>query len=382
MCIIHDHPHHYRLPLFEALGRSFVLSLIYTSNTGGDRKGLELPPADGYGLFFLTAKSYGDVLGHIVPSVVAFVKCMFRLFAIRPSVLILHGYSNPACWAGWVFANVYGAKAIVWGESNKYDLPRKAPLEFVKRVFLSRCQQAHVYGRSAKSYFVDLGMPEKRVFITQPTIVDSFYAGKPIERVVTPSGCDTKRVLYVGRFAREKNLVPLLDSFSEHLRHFQNSKIDFTLVGFGPLDDELRRRVKMADLRSKCHVRGKVQPRDLPALYAEFDLLILPSTYEPYGLVVLEAMFSGLAVAVSTQSGCVADLVTSENGFTFDPWRKDAMCATWRAIESTTPDLISRMKAASVQRASQFTTNHSADLTIKAVNQLLAREKMVPEGDR
>jgi glycosyltransferase involved in cell wall biosynthesis len=55
----------------------------------------------------------------------------------------------------------------------------------------------------------------------------------------------------------------------------------------------------------------------MPALYAISDLFVLPSSVEPWGLVVNEAMNLGCAVAVSDQVGSGPDLVSSENGWVY-----------------------------------------------------------------
>ena len=63
---------------------------------------------------------------------------------------------------------------------------------------------------------------------------------------------------------------------------------------------------------------GFKNQQDLPACYAMSDLLVLPSSVEPWGLVVNEAMCFGLPVIASDRVGAAADLVNpGVNGFTF-----------------------------------------------------------------
>ena len=70
------------------------------------------------------------------------------------------------------------------------------------------------------------------------------------------------------------------------------------------------------------HFTGHKKADELPPLYAFAGCFVLPSTREPWGLVVNEAMACGLPVLVSERCGCAEDLVVAEsNGFTFNPSR-------------------------------------------------------------
>jgi glycosyltransferase involved in cell wall biosynthesis len=71
---------------------------------------------------------------------------------------------------------------------------------------------------------------------------------------------------------------------------------------------------------------GFKQYEELPAYYAHAGAFIHASTTEQWGLVVNEAMASGLPVLVSNRCGCAADLVKEgENGWTFDPTDEEKM---------------------------------------------------------
>jgi glycosyltransferase involved in cell wall biosynthesis len=74
------------------------------------------------------------------------------------------------------------------------------------------------------------------------------------------------------------------------------------------------------------HFVGPCAPEKVSGFYRKASALILPSLVEPWGLVVNEAMQSGLPVLVSTHCGCAPDLVREgENGLTFDPTDEDSM---------------------------------------------------------
>jgi glycosyltransferase involved in cell wall biosynthesis len=80
---------------------------------------------------------------------------------------------------------------------------------------------------------------------------------------------------------------------------------------------------------------GFKQYPELPNYYGLASAFVLPSISETWGLVVNEAMASGLPVLVSDRCGCAPDLVRDgTNGFTFDPYSVEeiasAMLRVWK----------------------------------------------------
>jgi glycosyltransferase involved in cell wall biosynthesis len=77
------------------------------------------------------------------------------------------------------------------------------------------------------------------------------------------------------------------------------------------------RRAERAGVLDRVHFAGV--RTDLPAVFAAADLFVFPTLYEPYGMVVSEALASGLPV-VATRQGCAADLIEDGvNGYLVDP---------------------------------------------------------------
>lgn len=93
------------------------------------------------------------------------------------------------------------------------------------------------------------------------------------------------------------------------------------LLGDGELRPALTALRSALGLDASVHLPGFKQYAELPAYYGLAGAFIHASTTEQWGLVVNEAMASGLPVLVSNRSGCATDLVQEGvNGFTFDPY--------------------------------------------------------------
>ena len=99
-------------------------------------------------------------------------------------------------------------------------------------------------------------------------------------------------------------MADLLDTFRELCT--KNSNIGLLVVGDGALRSQVERA--QADT-AQIRYAGRVENKQLLGMLGLADVLVLPSNFEPWGLVVNEAMAAGLAVIASDRVGCVDDLV-------------------------------------------------------------------------
>jgi glycosyltransferase involved in cell wall biosynthesis len=121
-------------------------------------------------------------------------------------------------------------------------------------------------------------------------------------------------VLYVGRFSIEKGLETLIRSV-EYLS-IRDVPVRAVFVGSGP--DETRLRGLAATRGVSVEFVGFLEGEELTKRYVGADVFVLPSTSEPWGLVVNEAMEAGLPVVVSDHVGARYALVhEGENGAVF-----------------------------------------------------------------
>jgi glycosyltransferase involved in cell wall biosynthesis len=140
------------------------------------------------------------------------------------------------------------------------------------------------------------------------------------------------------------------------------------LVGDGPQRDELRSMALVKGL-TEVHWPGFKYFHELPLYYALAGCFILPSVREPWGLVVNEAMASGLPVLVSNSCGCAPDLVREgENGYTFDPANIGQLVDFMRQISISSFRQLQGMSEASRDIVSQFTLQIWADNLARALS--------------
>ncbi len=134
---------------------------------------------------------------------------------------------------------------------------------------------------------------------------------------------DDGLLLFVGRLVPQKGVSHLLDAMPLILRDHPGARL--VLVGRGSLCDSLRRKASAMGLGGNVVFSGYMEEDELKEAYSACDLFVLPSTVEPFGIVVAEAMASGKAV-VCTDSGGVREIVfDGVNGFLVPPGNPAAL---------------------------------------------------------
>ncbi len=161
---------------------------------------------------------------------------------------------------------------------------------------------------------------------------------------------EEKLVLYVGRLAPEKGLDRLIRAVA-CLRHI--SELRLIVVGGDGEHDRARRR--MMELSRSCGIggrvtfKGRLEQSELPFFYSAADLLSLPSSYESFGMVALEALACGTPVA-ATRVGAMEQLLRDPgNGRLAPDLRPSSLAA---AIEGLLRDRAAGLPGtASIRRA-------------------------------
>lgn len=234
----------------------------------------------------------------------------------NPDAVAVAGYAHPSYWAILILCRVLRKPVVLFSESW---YPRGKVRDFLKgsiiRLF---CGALMVSGERAATHCAEnLGVPKRRIIDRYSTVDNIHFQRQRPQRGHV--------LLCVARFVREKNLEMLVEAFS---RANLTKDRELWLVGSGPLERELR-KVR----HPRIIVRDWAGYEDMPMMYSQAEWLILPSLFEPWGLVVNEAMAAGVPVIASECCGCVPDLVDASTGYTFDPMDvSDLIDALERAV--------------------------------------------------
>lgn len=183
-----------------------------------------------------------------------------------------------------------------------------------------------------------------RVTVVSQAMQRDLAADDPAKVSVIPMGVDLQarftpgatrrtgsRLLFVGRLVEKKGLRYLLAAMPSIRKHCP--QVSLQVVGSGPAQSECERIVRAAGLVGSVRFLGAVRNAELPDLYRSADVVVFPSVVgrggdrEGFGLVLVEAMGCGCAVAASDLPA-VRDIVRDgDTGVLFPPADPGSLCA-------------------------------------------------------
>jgi glycogen(starch) synthase len=126
-----------------------------------------------------------------------------------------------------------------------------------------------------------------------------------------------KLVFFVGRLVYEKGVQTVIEAMTLIINKIPN--VTFVVAGSGPHMNQLKSLVDAFDLEEKVKFTGHLDTDTLSAFYKSADLTVVPSLYEPFGMVVLESMAMGTPTIVADTGGLSEIVVHEETGLKFEP---------------------------------------------------------------
>jgi glycosyltransferase involved in cell wall biosynthesis len=325
------HPIQYQAPLLRrvAADPDIQLKVFFASDLSvrkfvdaGFGRPIEwdVPLLGGYEYEFLPALRNSNNLSFWRPMNYGFAA---RLRAGRFDALWVHGYSRPQHWLSMLLAKRMGMKVLLRDDATLISCERGAVKLALKRVFfrtLIKIVDAFLpVGTLNRNYFLHYGAARNRIF-DMPWAVDNarFQAGARSasatrENLRNLLGLERNRpiILFVGKLIERKRPADVLEAYARMVLSGDGANPYLLYIGEGKLRQQLEARAAALRLDAVKFLGFKNQS-ELPAFYDLCDLFVMPTVYEPWGLVVNEVMNAGRAVVISDEVGCAPDLV--ENG--------------------------------------------------------------------
>jgi len=175
---------------------------------------------------------------------------------------------------------------------------------------------------------------------------------------------DDPAFLFVGRYLDVKGINTLAEAYKIYKNQVEKPW-RLICAGAGPLADMLT--------EAGAEDRGFVQPIDLPALMAEASAFVLPSRFEPWGVVLQEAAASGLPLICSDVCGAAVHLLRDQfNGHTFPAGNVDALVDDMVRISNMTATRYSEYANGSFELSKQYTPERWVETLCEGVRRLKA----------
>ena len=167
------------------------------------------------------------------------------------------------------------------------------------------------------------GVPGDKVRVIPNGISGSWFS-------VTREPSPEPLIIFVGRLVPEKGPQVVVDAMPEIADEFPHARL--VLAGDGPMEGELRRRIYRAGLGKVVDLAGRLDDAGLRELYSKAWAAAFPSSYEPFGIVALEAMATGVPCVVGDAGGLSEIVSDGSTGLKVRPNDPGALAGALKAL--------------------------------------------------
>jgi glycosyltransferase involved in cell wall biosynthesis len=245
------------------------------------------------------------------------VRLMRRYVAERGIPDVIHAHST--WWAATAAVRIgesLNRPVIITEHHEQFFFPTTlaaARRNRARRAFASADRVACV-SPALRTSLVESGLVDDAAVLPNPVFPDAFpLRNQPLQ---PPTGTPF-RFFALGHLYENKGMDTLIDAFDAA---FSVSEADVELVigGDGPVRPRLQKQADASALPSRIRLAGPLSQSEVVEQMHAAHAFVLPSRRETFGVVLLEALATGLPV-VATRSGGPATIVTDRNGFLVPP---------------------------------------------------------------
>jgi len=197
--------------------------------------------------------------------------------------------------------------------SNPFGWPRTQVYKLATHLAVKHCAHIVAISEAMGDWWIRSGSPPDRISVIQRGTDVTFFRREPAARKRLGIEESVELVLFAGRFSAEKNVFFLLRAIAGLAP--RRPALRLHLCGAGPDEDGLRSLAQTLGIESIVTFAGWVNHEKLRDYYSAADVFVLPSTSEPLGRVVLEAMACGSPVIASRVGGLVTTVRDGVTGF-------------------------------------------------------------------
>jgi len=365
LAILTTHPIQYQVPIWQALAKDgrVPFEVWYLTNFG-TRPSLdrEFGKTFSWDIDTLSGYPYRFIQTAEGASPVTVWKCRVRerlrdrLRQTGAKALWIQGWQVAAYWQA---AREAGAADVeLWLRAESNDLAPPAPLwkrplkQLALGQLLARVDRFLYIGTANKRLYQRFGVPDSRFYSAPYAVDNERFALQALAlrsqrmefRRQWGISDDAYCVLFCGKFVKKKRPLDLVEAARLLISNGRLRNIHLLFVGAGDLEGNLRAACHVVydagnerahvsesfsscswpDVKPRASFAGFLNQTEISRAYVAADCLVLPSDHgETWGLVVNEALASGLPCLVSDACGCAEDLVGDE--FSFPMGNLDAL---------------------------------------------------------
>jgi glycosyltransferase involved in cell wall biosynthesis len=325
IAIVTTHPIQYQSPLFKEISnfKKFKADVYFASKHGFQSRYIDIDfkkkinwninLLSGYNYFF-SKKNNQNINSFFL----SFKNLNKNLFAKKYDAILLFGWNNILYIKTFFLAKLHRVPLILRAETNfehKINYFKKI-IKFLILFFFFRFIDYFLYiGSLNRKFYLSLGVSKKKLYFAPYSVDNKFFLNKKKIGVTINNRFKKKIILFVGKFIERKNVKEFLN-LAESLKN--DTRFNFLMVGDGHQINFCNQFIKNNKLFN-IKVAGFKNQRELKNIYNKAFLLVVPSKYETWGLVINEAMASDLPVICSKNCSSSKDLIIHDKtGYIYD----------------------------------------------------------------
>jgi glycosyltransferase involved in cell wall biosynthesis len=267
---------------------------------------------------------------------------------IKPDAIFCGGWSNKA------YLNIArqnkGKIPIIVGFDNKWNGSLKQQIaSFIAPYYLgNKFDKCFVPGPQQERFGLKMGFRKDQILSGAYScdfdlFHDQYLASRELKRKDFP-----KRFIYVGRYLEHKGIRDLWAAFIE-LQNESPTDWELWCLGAGDVESVIHPQIK--------HF-GFVQPRDLPEFISQTGVFVLPSHFEPWGVVVHEFAAAGFPIICSDEVGARTTFVENNfNGYIYKSGDINGLKKALRTIINSSQEELFNLGENSVEKSKLITPN-------------------------
>ncbi len=301
----------------------YLASHIEPAHTGGEQYNLHLIAAAEKAGVKVVQEALSDSFVHRWLSnthllwrlcrIYAFLWLHMKIFHHRREILLFDAWLSPLLWPSMMLVRGHYLVMVHHLCAGLREQPWRRQWEgFCEAQLLRGARRVLTVSRSSKQQI------EARVSGATP--IDIIHPAFEPVTGISHGGGEVLRILYVGHITRAKGVIDLVQAISR-LPHNRKWRLD--MVGRNTVEPDTTQHIeeicRKEGLHDRVFLHGRIDDAALQALYLGSDIFVLPSHWEGYGIVLLEAMSHRVAV-VSTTAGAIPEVVADgETGLLVTP---------------------------------------------------------------
>lgn len=330
-----NHPANYMDILFNNLSKTYNLTVLYNKKKSNEKlwKKQDFFPSD-----IIKDKSFYE---------------LFTIFK-KQDFIILGGWNGKVNFTLIMFFFIFKKNFAVFTDVPDYkDInPLKKVL---KKVFFKMIPHIFVTGKSGQSHFIKNYNLEQKKLKLFPYTIDLPNYEIVKDKVIKIKPNSKLNIFIANRFIDRKGYSIVYNAFKKLDEKKMLNKFKINIAGTGPQFDEYKKKFNL--LSKEINMLGWIEVDDYNQYVQDMDIFIHASTFEPYGIPVLDAMANGKIIIASDGVMSGVDYINNNiNGFLFE---KNDSNGLFNILDNIikSPDNLTKIRLNALDTSRKFTTD-------------------------